>query len=104
MSPPVYSPPPPASPRGGGGGGGGAPNRKPPYQTGCQTKYTNPTDITTCIPSTEHELTPLFAIQVLDGEIQKKGMVLPFAPEMYRPMLKRLRDEGIQDTEKSIYL
>ncbi len=74
------------------------------FSGGCwDTKYTNPTDIT-CIPSTGHELTPLFAIQVLDGEIQKKGMVLPFAPEMYRPMLKRLRDEGIQDTEKSIYL
>ncbi len=43
-------------------------------------------------------------LQVLDGEIQKKGMVLPFAPEIYRPMLKRLRDEGIHDTEKSTYL
>lgn len=41
---------------------------------------------------------------VLDGEIQKKGMVLPFAPEIYRPMLKRIRAEGIQDTEKSIFL
>ena len=43
-------------------------------------------------------------MQVLDGEIQTKGMVLPFAPEIYRPMLKRLRDEGIHDTEKSTYL
>jgi len=41
---------------------------------------------------------------VMDGEIQKKGMVLPFTQDIYRPMLKRLRDEGIRDTEKSIFL
>jgi len=41
---------------------------------------------------------------VLDGEIQKKGMVLPFTRDIYRPMLKRLRAEGIHDTEKSVFL
>lgn len=32
---------------------------------------------------------------VLEGEIQKKGMVMPLSPEIYQPILKRLRDEGI---------
>ncbi|XP_050421046.1 alpha-aminoadipic semialdehyde synthase, mitochondrial [Adelges cooleyi] len=32
---------------------------------------------------------------VLQGEIQAKGMVLPFTPDIYRPMLTRLRLEGI---------
>ncbi|CAL4099577.1 unnamed protein product, partial [Meganyctiphanes norvegica] len=41
---------------------------------------------------------------VLDGEIQAKGMVLPFTREIYRPMLQRLADEGITATEKSIWL
>jgi len=41
---------------------------------------------------------------VLDGEIQKKGMVLPFTQDIYRPILKRLRQEGIHDTEKSVFL
>lgn len=29
------------------------------------------------------------------GEIQAKGMVLPFTPDIYRPMLTRLKLEGI---------
>jgi len=41
---------------------------------------------------------------VMDGEIQKTGMVLPFSQDIYRPILKRLRDEGIRDTEKSVFL
>ncbi|XP_023324527.1 alpha-aminoadipic semialdehyde synthase, mitochondrial [Eurytemora carolleeae] len=41
---------------------------------------------------------------VLDGEIQKKGMVLPFTKDIWKPMLQRLRAEGIQDTEKSTFL
>merc|ERR1719354_1125224 len=41
---------------------------------------------------------------VMDGEIQKTGMVLPFTQDIYRPILKRLRDEGIKDTEKSVFL
>ncbi|XP_046658109.1 alpha-aminoadipic semialdehyde synthase, mitochondrial-like [Daphnia pulicaria] len=32
---------------------------------------------------------------LLDGEIQRKGMVLPFIQDIYRPMLKRLKAEGI---------
>ncbi|CAH1390157.1 unnamed protein product [Nezara viridula] len=36
------------------------------------------------------------AKMVLDGEIQEKGMVLPFSPDIYRPILSRLRAEGIQ--------
>ncbi|XP_014245986.1 alpha-aminoadipic semialdehyde synthase, mitochondrial isoform X2 [Cimex lectularius] len=39
------------------------------------------------------------AKMVLDGEIQEKGMVLPFSPDIYRPMLARLRKEGIQASE-----
>lgn len=32
---------------------------------------------------------------VLEGEIQNKGMVVPLQPEIYHPMLKRLKEEGI---------
>jgi len=41
---------------------------------------------------------------VLDGEIQKTGMVLPFSQDIYKPMLHRLREEGITATEKSTFL
>jgi len=41
---------------------------------------------------------------LLDGEIQRKGMVLPFIPNIYQPMLKRLKAEGISAEEKSIWL
>ncbi|CAG2060215.1 unnamed protein product [Timema podura] len=45
--------------------------------------------------------TAIAAKMVLDGEIQKKGMVLPFTPDIYRPMLSRLKTEGLAATEKS---
>lgn len=32
---------------------------------------------------------------VLEGEIQNKGMIIPLQPEVYRPILKRLKNEGI---------
>lgn len=35
------------------------------------------------------------------GEIQERGVVLPFAPEIYRPILSRLRNEGLNSTETS---
>lgn len=38
---------------------------------------------------------------ILEGEIQQKGIVLPLAPEIYNPMLKRLQSEGIHATERS---
>ncbi|KAJ8667132.1 hypothetical protein QAD02_008794 [Eretmocerus hayati] len=38
---------------------------------------------------------------ILDGEIQQRGMVLPFSPDIYRPMLSRLRAEGIKSFENS---
>ena len=59
---------------------------------------------------------------VLDGEIQKRGMVtrqektlnifvlsnisqvLPFSQDIYKPMLTRLKSEGISATEKSTFL
>jgi len=41
---------------------------------------------------------------VLDGEIQKKGAVLPFTKDIYRPMLQRLALEGISADEKSTFL
>ena len=41
---------------------------------------------------------------VLDEEIQRKGMVLPFTQDIYKPMLSRLRQEGISATEKSTFL
>lgn len=41
---------------------------------------------------------------VLDGEIQERGVVLPFAPDVYRTMLARLRAEGLSATETSRWL
>merc|ERR1712223_202545 len=40
---------------------------------------------------------------VLDKEIQRKGMVLPFTKDIYKPMLDRLAPEGIKCTEKIVY-
>lgn len=41
---------------------------------------------------------------VLDGEIQGRGMVLPFTRDIYLPIISRLRDEGLAATEKSVWL
>lgn len=41
---------------------------------------------------------------VLDGEIQGRGMVLPFTRDIYLPIISRLRDEGVAATEKSVWL
>jgi len=38
-----------------------------------------------------------------DKEIQRKGMVLPFTKDIYKPMLDRLKPLGIKCTEKSVY-
>lgn len=36
---------------------------------------------------------------IIDGEIQERGAVLPLSPDIYRPMLSRLRAEGLEATE-----
>lgn len=41
---------------------------------------------------------------VLSGEIQAKGMVLPFTRDIYKPMLSRLAQEGIEPTQSSTWL
>lgn len=41
------------------------------------------------------------AKMVLDGEIQSTGMVYPLAPDIYKPMLSRLKGEGIIPVEKA---
>lgn len=41
---------------------------------------------------------------VLDKEIQKTGMVLPFSADIYRPIIDRLKQEGIEAKEKSRFL
>ncbi|XP_044259738.1 alpha-aminoadipic semialdehyde synthase, mitochondrial isoform X2 [Tribolium madens] len=41
---------------------------------------------------------------ILDGEIQDRGMILPFAPEIYRTILSRLRSEGLNSTETSKFI
>lgn len=38
---------------------------------------------------------------ILDGEIQDRGVVLPFAPAVFMPMLSRLRAEGLQSNQTS---
>ncbi|EDW03707.1 alpha-aminoadipic semialdehyde synthase, mitochondrial [Drosophila grimshawi] len=44
------------------------------------------------------------AKMILDGEIQERGVLLPFTPDIYRPMLQRLRAEGLTATETSRWL
>lgn len=44
------------------------------------------------------------AKMILDGEIQQRGVVLPFSPSVYLPMLSRLRAEGLSATETSRWL
>ncbi|KAK4876339.1 hypothetical protein RN001_012761 [Aquatica leii] len=41
---------------------------------------------------------------ILDGEIQERGVILPFTPEIYRTILSRLRNEGLHSTETSKFL
>lgn len=41
------------------------------------------------------------AKMILDGEIQERGVVLPFLPDIYLPMLSRLRAEGLHATHTS---
>ncbi|XP_061381480.1 alpha-aminoadipic semialdehyde synthase, mitochondrial [Danaus plexippus] len=43
--------------------------------------------------------TAIAAKMVLDGEIQQRGVVLPFAPVVYKSLLSRLRAEGITAKE-----
>ncbi|XP_060529321.1 alpha-aminoadipic semialdehyde synthase, mitochondrial [Cylas formicarius] len=45
--------------------------------------------------------TAIAAKMILDGEIQERGSILPFQPEVYRPILQRLRAEGLNSTETS---
>ena len=37
----------------------------------------------------------MIVVQLFAGEIQSKGVLLPFKRAIYRPMLKRLQKEGI---------
>lgn len=41
---------------------------------------------------------------MLIGEIQKRGVILPFTPDIYRPILNRLKAEGIEFFETSKWL
>ncbi|PZC85138.1 hypothetical protein B5X24_HaOG202902 [Helicoverpa armigera] len=43
--------------------------------------------------------TGIAAKMVLDGEIQERGVVLPFAPVVYKSLLSRLRADGIHAKE-----
>lgn len=44
------------------------------------------------------------AKMVLDGEIQQRGVVLPFTPNIYLTMLSRLQAEGLRATTTSRFL
>lgn len=46
----------------------------------------------------------LWWTDIFIGEIQAKGMVLPFTPDIYRPMLTRLRLEGISAKTTDVQL
>ncbi|XP_058449645.1 alpha-aminoadipic semialdehyde synthase, mitochondrial isoform X2 [Malaya genurostris] len=41
---------------------------------------------------------------ILDGEIQQRGVVLPFSPDIFRTMLARLENEGLVATTTSKFL
>ncbi|GFU12522.1 hypothetical protein NPIL_661271 [Nephila pilipes] len=41
---------------------------------------------------------------VMENEIQTKGMVVPMVPEIYKPMLMRLKQEGISSLEHTVKL
>lgn len=38
---------------------------------------------------------------VIDGEIQDRGVILPFDPDVFMPLLSRLRAEGFTSTHSS---
>lgn len=38
---------------------------------------------------------------ILDGEIQERGVILPFAPDVFMPILSRLRAEGFTSNQSS---
>ncbi|KAI6224429.1 hypothetical protein M3Y99_01399800 [Aphelenchoides fujianensis] len=44
--------------------------------------------------------TAIISHMVLNGEIQRRGMLRPISKEVYRPALKRLQDFGIRATNK----
>lgn len=48
--------------------------------------------------------TAIAAKMVLDGEIQERGVVLPFSPVVYKSLLSRLRSDGITAKETTIPL
>uniref|UniRef100_A0A646QGR2 Alpha-aminoadipic semialdehyde synthase n=1 Tax=Hemiscolopendra marginata TaxID=943146 RepID=A0A646QGR2_9MYRI len=48
--------------------------------------------------------TGITAKMVIDGEIQRKGMIIPMTPDIYTPVLKRLKQEGIKPVEYSTFL
>lgn len=45
--------------------------------------------------------TAIAAKMLLDGEIQERGVILPFAPDVFMPMLSRLRAEGFNSNYSS---
>lgn len=46
----------------------------------------------------------VFFFFFVSGEIQQRGVVLPFTPDIYRPVLNRLRAEGFESFETSKFL
>jgi len=46
----------------------------------------------------------VFMFYTFTGEIQQKGCILPFTPDIYRPILSRLQSEGLKATERSHWL
>jgi alpha-aminoadipic semialdehyde synthase len=62
--------------------------------------YGNP-DKYSAMAATVGYPTAIAAKMVLDGEIQAKGMILPFAQDIYRPIVKRLEAEGLIARESS---
>lgn len=45
--------------------------------------------------------TAIAAKMILDGEIQERGVILPFAQDVYMPLLSRVRAEGLVSNHTS---
>ncbi|KAA3677485.1 uncharacterized protein DEA37_0002436 [Paragonimus westermani] len=44
------------------------------------------------------------AKMIVNGEVTDKGIVLPLKPHIYKPIIERLKQEGIQAQESSTFM
>ncbi|KAL1456245.1 hypothetical protein WDU94_000990 [Cyamophila willieti] len=79
------------------------PNRSRERKSISLVVYGEP-DGTTAMARTVGLPAAIAAKMVLEGEIQTRGTVLPLTPDVYRPLLLRLKEEGIVAREQTFSL